>query len=72
MIKDPFGRPIKNLRIAITQKCNLNCFYCHREGENYSGNTEMTPEEIQRIVRISASQGRAWILTRKQWMNPSL
>ena len=54
MIKDSFGRPITSIRISITQKCNLCCIYCHREGEE-SSYTEMTPEEIQRIVGIAAS-----------------
>ncbi len=31
-IYDRFGRPIKNLRIAVTERCNLACIYCHREG----------------------------------------
>ena len=33
MLKDNFGRVITNLRISITNRCNLNCLYCHREGE---------------------------------------
>lgn len=55
MIKDPYGRPVTSIRISITQRCNLRCFYCHREGEDYGGHTEMTPEEIQRIVGVVAS-----------------
>ena len=54
MIKDPYGRPVTSMRISITQRCNLRCFYCHREGEGYNGHTEMTPEEIQRIVGVAA------------------
>jgi putative hemolysin len=34
MLNDRFGRPIKNLRISLTDKCNLKCIYCHREGED--------------------------------------
>ena len=57
MIKDPFGRSLTDLRISITQRCNFNCFYCHREGEDNIKETEMTPEEIERIVRISSKLG---------------
>ena len=53
MIKDPYGRPIRSIRISVTQRCNLRCFYCHREGEDVaSGTTEMTPDEIKRIVSV--------------------
>ena len=53
MIKDPYGRPIKSIRISVTQRCNLRCFYCHHEGEDVaSGTTEMTPDEIRRIVSV--------------------
>jgi len=57
MLKDPYGRPLESIRISVTQRCNLNCFYCHREGEDQSKKGEMTPEEIQRIVAIAASFG---------------
>ena len=56
MLFDRFGRPVTNLRISITENCNLNCFYCHREGQQ-SGHREMTPEEIERIVRIASRLG---------------
>ncbi len=57
MLRDPYGRPLESIRISVTQKCNLNCFYCHREGEGPSQRGEMTPEEIQKIVEIAASFG---------------
>lgn len=55
-MKDPFQRPIKGLRISITQRCNLNCFYCHHEGES-GASREMTVDEIIRIARIAHSLG---------------
>ncbi|MEM2145540.1 MAG: GTP 3',8-cyclase MoaA, partial [Candidatus Jordarchaeaceae archaeon] len=55
MLFDSFGRPVESIRISITQRCNLKCFYCHKEGENTKNNKEMTPEEIQRIVEIASS-----------------
>lgn len=57
MMIDPYGRPITSLRITLTQRCNLNCFYCHREGEKGSERNEMTVEEIGRIGRIAAELG---------------
>jgi cyclic pyranopterin phosphate synthase len=60
MIKDSFGRPLLNLRVSVTQRCNLHCPYCHREGEEKRvGNsvTEMTTEEIVRIVKVAISLG---------------
>jgi len=57
MLKDPYGRTLESIRISVTQRCNLNCFYCHREGEDPSKKEEMTPEEIQRIVAVAASFG---------------
>ena len=57
---DSFGRPLLNLRVAITRKCNLHCSYCHREGEesNQRENTvEMTVDEIVRIVRVAVGLG---------------
>ena len=57
MLTDPCGRPVESIRISVTRECNLDCFYCHREGEPSQTSTEMTPEEIQRIVNIAASFG---------------
>lgn len=57
MIKDSYGRPVTSMRISITQRCNMRCFYCHQEGEGSGENIEMAPEEIQRIVKVVASFG---------------
>ena len=56
VLVDRFGRPVTNLRISLTNECNLKCFYCHREGQSLSFQ-EMTPEEIERIVRIASQLG---------------
>ncbi len=50
---DRYGRPVKSIRVSVTERCNLRCFYCHREGENYQHNNEMKPEEIERILKIA-------------------
>lgn len=54
--KDNYHRPVLSLRISITSRCNINCFYCHHDGvipQEY----EMTPSEIERISRISRKLG---------------
>jgi cyclic pyranopterin phosphate synthase len=56
LLCDSFGRRLNSLRISITQKCNLQCFFCHKEGETDS-NGEMTPEEIAKIVKIASEFG---------------
>ena len=56
MIYDNCNRPVLNLRISITQKCDKHCPYCHREGEN-NPSALMTVDEIVRIVRIAISLG---------------
>ena len=56
MICDNYERPVLNLRISVTQKCDKHCPYCHREGER-KPSTVMTVDEIVRIVRIAISLG---------------
>jgi len=56
MIYDNYERPVLNLRVSVTQKCDKHCPYCHREGET-NPSTVMTVEEIVRIVRIAISLG---------------
>ena len=46
VLTDSCGRPLLNLRIAITQKCNLRCDYCHKEGEEISSCSKGTLEEM--------------------------
>ena len=53
---DKYGRKLNSLRISVTQKCNLKCFFCHKEGETTSNN-EMAPEEIGKIAKIASELG---------------
>jgi cyclic pyranopterin phosphate synthase len=62
VLTDNCGRPLLNLRISITQRCNLRCDYCHKEGEEIASCSrgtaeEMTVGEITRIARIAVSLG---------------
>ncbi|MBI3219231.1 MAG: GTP 3',8-cyclase MoaA [Bacteroidetes bacterium] len=56
---DNHGRPINYLRLAVTDRCNLRCFYCMpEEGIHYLPKRELlTFEEIERLVRLLASMG---------------
>ena len=58
-MKDTFGRPISYLRLAVTDRCNLRCFYCMpRDGISYANKIELlTFEEMERLIRISAGLG---------------
>jgi len=59
-LSDHCGRPLLNLRISITQRCNLRCTYCHREGEVQHANVsleKMTCDEIVRIAKNAISLG---------------
>jgi cyclic pyranopterin phosphate synthase len=53
---DSYGRVIRGLRVSLTQRCNLNCTYCHHEGEGNNG-AEMTTAEVLRIVKVARSLG---------------
>jgi len=58
LLFDNCGRPTLNLRVSLTQRCNLRCPYCHREGQiPGSGAREMTADEVVRLVRIAVSLG---------------
>ncbi len=56
---DNHGRPITYLRLAVTDRCNLRCFYCMpEEGIKYMPKKELlTFEEIERLVTLVASMG---------------
>jgi len=51
-LKDPYGRPVSNLRISLTHECNLSCIYCHREGETYP-EQPLKADELAEILRIA-------------------
>jgi len=56
---DNHGRPINYLRLAVTDRCNLRCFYCMpEEGIHYLPKKELlTFEEIERLINLVASMG---------------
>jgi cyclic pyranopterin phosphate synthase len=55
---DTFGRVHNNLRISVTDRCNLRCTYCMPEEVVFLDKAELlTFEEIVRFVRIAAPLG---------------
>jgi cyclic pyranopterin phosphate synthase len=56
---DTFGRIHDNLRVSVTDRCNVRCFYCMpEEGVKYMQHAEiLTFEEIERFVRVAVSLG---------------
>ena len=59
MLFDNHQRPISYLRLAVTDRCNLRCFYCMpEEGILYVPKKHLlTFEEIERLVRLVAGMG---------------
>ena len=62
-VKDKFGRPIRDLRVSVTDKCNFRCPYC-MPSEIYGEKYEFLPkadlltfEEIARLTRIFVGLG---------------
>ena len=51
---DPYGRVVRDLRIAVTDRCNFRCTYCMpEEGMDWMPRSEiLTFEEITRVARI--------------------
>lgn len=56
---DRFGRVHSNLRVSVTDRCNIRCFYCMSdEGVEFKPREEiLTYEEIERFVRVVAGMG---------------
>jgi GTP 3',8-cyclase len=56
---DSFGRVHNSLRISVTDRCNIRCFYCMPEGDvHYEKRSEILDfEEIERFARIAVKLG---------------
>jgi cyclic pyranopterin phosphate synthase len=59
MLVDSFGRVHDNLRISVTDRCNIRCFYCMPETEvRFVERREILDfEEIERFARVAAGLG---------------
>ncbi|MEE0934269.1 MAG: GTP 3',8-cyclase MoaA [Methanobrevibacter sp.] len=56
VVKDKYERPILSLRITLTNRCNVNCLYCHHDGMVKSKD-EMTADELYTICKIAKKIG---------------
>ncbi len=58
-VKDTFGRPLRNLRLSVTDRCNLRCQYCMPEEEYVwlPKKDLLTFEEINVLVEIFTELG---------------
>ena len=62
-LKDKLGRPLRDLRISVTDRCNFRCPYCMPKdvfGGDYGFLTRselLTFEEITRLVRLLKDMG---------------
>lgn len=63
MLTDKLNRPLRDLRISVTDRCNFRCSYCMPEeifGDKYRFLPHaqiMTFEEITRLARLMVSMG---------------
>jgi cyclic pyranopterin phosphate synthase len=58
---DPFNRRIEYLRLSVTDKCNLRCFYClPRHFKDFEQPSHwLTFDEIERVISVFADLGVA-------------
>lgn len=56
---DQFGRVHSDLRISVTDRCNIRCFYCMPEkGAEFSPVSSLLSfNQIERVVRVAAELG---------------
>ncbi len=55
---DSYGRTHNNLRISVTDRCNIRCVYCMPEQVEFLPRAQLlTFEEIEKFVRIAAPMG---------------
>ena len=58
MLLDTFGRRHNNLRVSVTDRCNLRCTYCMPEDVRFMDRSELlTFEEITHFVRVASPLG---------------
>src|SRR5438045_1621476 len=60
---DAFGRPLRDLRISVTDRCNFRCTYCMpkevfgRDFQFLQSSQLLSFEEITRLARIFIANG---------------
>jgi len=62
-VLDTFGRPLRDLRISVTDRCNFRCVYCMpkevygRDHRFLDRKELLTFEEIARVARVFVASG---------------
>ena len=58
MLLDRLGRPLRDLRVSVTDRCNLRCTYCMpAEGLPPIARADLlTPAEIARLIGLGARE----------------
>jgi len=55
---DPFGRSISYLRVSVTDRCDLRCFYCMSEDMTFLPKSDLlTLEELDRLCSAFIAKG---------------
>ena len=55
---DPFGRTISYLRVSVTDRCDLRCFYCMAEDMTFLPKADLlTLEELDRLCTAFIARG---------------
>src|ERR1700749_2237690 len=55
---DPFGRSISYLRVSVTDRCDLRCFYCMSEDMTFLPKADLlTLEELDRLCSAFIARG---------------
>ncbi|MEU2780040.1 radical SAM protein, partial [Streptomyces sp. NPDC007162] len=57
MLTDTYGRQATDLRVSLTDRCNLRCTYCMpEEGLQWLGKSNLlTDDEIVRLITIAVT-----------------
>jgi GTP 3',8-cyclase len=57
-MNDPFGRTINYLRVSVTDRCDLRCFYCMAEDMTFLPKADLlTLEELDRLCSAFIAKG---------------
>src|SRR6476620_1493897 len=59
LLRDSYNRPIRDLRVSLTDRCNFRCFYCLPHGEPPIAPKEqmLSYEEIEYVCEIFVELG---------------
>ena len=66
MIQDLYARPLRNLRVSVTDRCNLRCAYCMPEQDYVWLPREdvLQFEEIEALIDVFLAEGVDKAMTR--------